>query len=111
MVRLDYAPNCWSEIQEYMLRRPINKSIWSILQRLVIGAAIYYLWQERNFRTFQGRFRSFDEVFNLIKDTVRLRVMSLSLNASPQVHEAANLWEFHVAQSHGRKRVHFTPWK
>lgn len=38
--------------------------------------------QERNLRTFQGRFRSLEEVCNQIKDVVRLRVMSLSLNSS-----------------------------
>ena len=58
---------------------------------------------------FQGRTRTFDEVCNLIKDTVRLRVMSLSLKASPQVYEAANIWKFHVVQSMGRKRVRFKP--
>ena len=109
LVKLDLAPNLWSDIQKYILRRPINKSIWSIMQRLVVGASIYFLWQERNLRMFQGRTRTFDEVCNLIKDTVRLRVMNLSLNASPQVFEAASIWKFHVVQSMGRKRVHFKP--
>ncbi|PWA69326.1 reverse transcriptase domain, Reverse transcriptase zinc-binding domain protein [Artemisia annua] len=111
LVKLDFAPNSWTDLLAYMLKKPINKSIWIILQRLVIGASIYYVWQERNLRIFQGRHRSFDEVCNLIKDTVRLRVMSLSLNTSPQVFEAASLWQFHVVQSNGRKRVQFSPWK
>nr|GEV62181.1 hypothetical protein [Tanacetum cinerariifolium] len=37
---------------------PINKSIWSILKRLLLGAAVYTVWQERN---FQNRSRSSEE--------------------------------------------------
>ncbi|GJT92641.1 hypothetical protein Tco_1081486 [Tanacetum coccineum] len=77
MVRLDYAPNSWHDIVEFILKRPINNSIWSILQRLVLGATVYMVWQERNFRTFQDRHRSLEELCNLIKDMVRLRIMGL----------------------------------
>nr|GEY07236.1 hypothetical protein [Tanacetum cinerariifolium] len=62
--------------------RPINKSIWSILQRLLLGATVYTVWQERNLRMFQNRKRSVDMVCNIVKDMVRLRVLSLSLNPS-----------------------------
>ena len=94
-----------------MLKKPINKSIWSILQRLVIGASIYYVWQERNLRIFQDKARSLEVLCNLIKETVRLRIMSLSVNASLQVFEAVNIWGFHVHQSKGRKRVNFSSCK
>lgn len=72
-----------------------------------MGASIYFIWKERNLRMFQGRVRTYDEVCNLIKDTVRLRVMSLTLKASPHVSEAARIWKFHVVKSMGGKRVHF----
>ncbi|GJV73319.1 hypothetical protein Tco_1493314 [Tanacetum coccineum] len=45
-----------------------------------------------------------DTLVDLIKDTVRLRVMSLSLNYSTKVSEAANLWNFHVDRGMGRKK-------
>nr|GEU71745.1 hypothetical protein [Tanacetum cinerariifolium] len=85
MVRMDHAPDCWSEIKEFMMNRPINKSIWSILQRLLLGASIYFIWQERNGRMFQDKARSVETLICLIKETVRLRIMSLSLNDSKQV--------------------------
>ena len=78
MVRLDHAHNSWYDILDYLMKRPINKSIWSILQRLLLGASVNILWQERNLRTFQNR-RSLENVCNLIKDVVRRRVLSLSL--------------------------------
>ena len=55
MVSLDNAPNSWHDILDYLMKRPIKKSIWSILQRLLLGASVYILWQERNLRTFQSR--------------------------------------------------------
>ncbi|GJX63483.1 sucrose synthase [Tanacetum coccineum] len=108
MVRLDHAPNSWYDILDYLMKRPINKSIWSILQRLVLGASVYIMWQERNLRTFQSRRRSFEEVCNLIKDAVRLRVMSLSLIPSAQVFDAAKIWNFHVSFDMGSRRVKLT---
>ncbi|GKB12253.1 hypothetical protein Tco_0846176, partial [Tanacetum coccineum] len=111
MVRLDYAPNSWHDIVEYILKRPINNSIWSILQRLVLGATVYMVWQERNFRTFQDRHRSLEELCNLIKDMVRLRIMGLNLKASSQVFVAADIWKFQVNVIPGAKSVNFTPWK
>ncbi|GKA65243.1 hypothetical protein Tco_0764950 [Tanacetum coccineum] len=75
MVKLDHAPCCWNDILKFILNRPINKSIWSILQRLVL--------------------------------VVRLRVLSLSLNPSAQVYEAADMWSFHVSNDPGFKRVKF----
>ncbi|PWA40359.1 RNA-directed DNA polymerase, eukaryota, Reverse transcriptase zinc-binding domain protein [Artemisia annua] len=108
MVRLDHAPSKWSDIQAYILSRPINKSIWSILQRLVIGACIYFVWIERNLRIFQGRARKIDDICTLIKDTVRLRVLGLNLNDSDQVFEAADMWEFHVNRVVGKKKIMFS---
>ncbi|GJY19624.1 retrovirus-related pol polyprotein from transposon TNT 1-94, partial [Tanacetum coccineum] len=107
MVKLDHAPLKWSDIQRYVLSRPINKSMWSVLQRLVIGAAIYFEWKERNIRTFQDKIRNVDVVCNLIKDTVRLRVLSLSLKDFAQVCDAAKILEFHVVRSGGKRRFPF----
>ncbi|GKA96494.1 RNA-directed DNA polymerase, eukaryota, reverse transcriptase zinc-binding domain protein [Tanacetum coccineum] len=37
--------------------KPCLKSIWSIIRRLCLGAAIYFIWQERNFRIFRSQKR------------------------------------------------------
>nr|GEX43738.1 hypothetical protein [Tanacetum cinerariifolium] len=106
MVIMDDAPDCWSEIKEFMMNRPINKSIWSILQRLLLGASIYFIWHERNGRMFQDKARSVETLICLIKETVRLRIMSLSLNDSKQVSEAASFWNFHMDRDAGLIMFH-----
>ncbi|GJR31859.1 RNA-directed DNA polymerase, eukaryota, reverse transcriptase zinc-binding domain protein [Tanacetum coccineum] len=105
LVKLDNAPNCWSDILNFMLKIPFNKSIWSVLQRLLIGASSYFVWLERNLRIFQRKARSLDDIFNLIKEAVRLRIMGLTLNDTVQVFEAAKLWDFHVIRSMGKRKV------
>lgn len=77
----------------------MNKSIWSIIQRLVIGVVVYFLWQERNLRFFQGKYSSFDDVYQLIRENVRLRLLSSKIRRLKQSFEAAEIWKFHVLQS------------
>ncbi|GJW47602.1 putative reverse transcriptase domain-containing protein [Tanacetum coccineum] len=72
------------------------RSIWSILQRLVIGAMVYFIWQERNLRRFQAKSRLVNELCGMIRDNVRLKLMSLKIRKSVQVMEAAGLWDFGV---------------
>ncbi|GKF62489.1 hypothetical protein Tco_0182543, partial [Tanacetum coccineum] len=71
-------------------------------------ACVYAVWQERNMRSFQNCSRSVEEVCSVIKDVVTLRVLSLSLNPSIQVYDAADLWNFHVCNEIGSKRVKFS---
>ncbi|GKC15682.1 RNA-directed DNA polymerase, eukaryota, reverse transcriptase zinc-binding domain protein, partial [Tanacetum coccineum] len=105
LVRLENAPNNWSDILLFMLQRPFNKSIWSVLQRLLIGASIYFIWMERNLRIFQGKSRSVDGICSMIKEAVRLRIMGLTLNDTALVFEPAKLRDFHVIRGMGKNKV------
>ncbi|GJU06452.1 hypothetical protein Tco_1122882 [Tanacetum coccineum] len=66
-----------------------------------------YLCGKKEIKAFQDKVRNVDVVCNLIKDTVRLRVLSLSLKDFAQVCDAAKIWEFHVVRSGGKKKVSF----
>ncbi|PWA58015.1 Gamma interferon inducible lysosomal thiol reductase GILT [Artemisia annua] len=90
MIRLDYAPNSLTHIVPYVCNRPINRSIWSILQRLVIGALIYFVWQERNLRRFQHKNRPVKELYGIIRENVRLRLLSLKIRNSKQAKDASS---------------------
>lgn len=54
MSNLQLALNSLSLLLDFFQSTPINNSIWSIIQRLVLGASIYFIWQERNSRLFKG---------------------------------------------------------
>ncbi|GJX73581.1 hypothetical protein Tco_0312176 [Tanacetum coccineum] len=63
LINLDRVPNDLYQAIDFILARPVNKSIWSIIQILVLGA-----------------------------DKVRYRLMSLRVKYSNQVAKAADIW-------------------
>ncbi|GKA98534.1 RNA-directed DNA polymerase, eukaryota, reverse transcriptase zinc-binding domain protein, partial [Tanacetum coccineum] len=73
-----------------------NNTLWSIIQRLVFGAAVYFIWQERNFRLFRSVERPADKVFDIIVDTVRLRLLGLKIKRSHEVDKAAAIWKIPI---------------
>nr|GFB02228.1 zf-RVT domain-containing protein [Tanacetum cinerariifolium] len=83
--------------------RPINISIWSILQRLDIGSMVYFIWLEKNLPRFQDKRRTVKDLCGFIRDNVRLRLMSLKIKKFVQVMEAARLWDFGVEECNGGK--------
>nr|GEW76494.1 RNA-directed DNA polymerase, eukaryota, reverse transcriptase zinc-binding domain protein [Tanacetum cinerariifolium] len=62
-----------------------------VIQRLTFGAAIYFLWQERNNKRVELRERSIDILFNVIFDFVRLKLMGLTLKGTPDVIKASKI--------------------
>ncbi|GJR53135.1 RNA-directed DNA polymerase, eukaryota, reverse transcriptase zinc-binding domain protein [Tanacetum coccineum] len=76
------------------------KQVWCYFKDLVkLDHAPYCLSDILN--------RSVEEVCNLISDVVWLRVLSLSLNPTAQVYVVADLWNFHVSNDIGSKKVRF----
>ncbi|GJT13943.1 RNA-directed DNA polymerase, eukaryota, reverse transcriptase zinc-binding domain protein [Tanacetum coccineum] len=73
------------------IKKPSN-SIWSVIQRLVLGASVYFNWQERNVILFDSKNRSIDVVLNIIVNTVRLKLLSLNLKWSRDVGTAVKVW-------------------
>nr|GEX01810.1 hypothetical protein [Tanacetum cinerariifolium] len=61
--------NVWGEVISSISNRPANNSIWSVIQSLVFGAIVYYIWQERNVRLFRDSIRSEEVLFNTIVET------------------------------------------
>ncbi|GJT90941.1 hypothetical protein Tco_1079786 [Tanacetum coccineum] len=54
--------------------------------------AVYFIWQERNFRLFRGSMRSAEMVTSMIIDTMRLRLLSLKIKHSCEVLKAVVIW-------------------
>ncbi|GJY18130.1 RNA-directed DNA polymerase, eukaryota, reverse transcriptase zinc-binding domain protein [Tanacetum coccineum] len=93
MAKLEHVSNSWAQIISSIVNMPANNTIWSVIQKLVLGASVYYIWQERNIRLFGEAKRSDDEIFKIVFESVRLRLMGLKLKATPDVIKAAEvLW-------------------
>ncbi|GJT90931.1 RNA-directed DNA polymerase, eukaryota, reverse transcriptase zinc-binding domain protein [Tanacetum coccineum] len=95
MARLEDISSACGEIVFGISNKPASSGIWSVIQRLVLGAVVYFVWQERNFRLFRKCERSNDKLFSIITKTVRLKLMGLNiLKASLDVKKAAEMWNF-----------------
>ncbi|GJX29898.1 hypothetical protein Tco_0237977 [Tanacetum coccineum] len=55
-------PNDWNSLVNIMSRRFHNRSIKSILSKIVFGAAVYVVWQERNRRLFTSVKRNVNDL-------------------------------------------------
>ncbi|PWA61076.1 reverse transcriptase domain, Reverse transcriptase zinc-binding domain protein [Artemisia annua] len=103
MAKLDNVSNCWPQIISSIVNRPAKNSIWSVIQRLVWGASVYFIWQERNVRLFGNNSRTENELFKIIIDTVRFRLMGLKINVTSDVIAAAEVWNLPISKYHKYK--------
>ncbi|KVH88545.1 Phytosulfokine [Cynara cardunculus var. scolymus] len=79
----------WDNFVGLMSNIPTSNSIWSIFQRIVLAAVIYFIWQERNIRMHGGEKRSAGVLANQIVEIVKLRLLGLKIK-----NNAQTLWMF-----------------
>jgi hypothetical protein len=91
---LENAPNEWDQLKEFMVNLHSSKSVWSIIQKLLIAACVYYVWQERNLRTFQQKNRNWEDVVKIIKEDIKYKLMSLNLKSKVGIVTANEFWKF-----------------
>ncbi|GJT46938.1 RNA-directed DNA polymerase, eukaryota, reverse transcriptase zinc-binding domain protein [Tanacetum coccineum] len=95
VLRSDAPKVLWLKTQD-RISRWFNDDNMSIIQWLVFAAAVYFVWQERNFRLFRKIERTADRVFDIIMDTVRLRLMGLNIKRSCKVDKVAATWNLTI---------------
>ncbi|GJZ52189.1 hypothetical protein Tco_0606704 [Tanacetum coccineum] len=64
---------------------PANRNIWSRVRRLVCGAAVYYIWQEKNNRLFKNEKKDSNTILNTIKETVGMKLIGIKVKESKTV--------------------------
>nr|GEV36329.1 reverse transcriptase zinc-binding domain-containing protein [Tanacetum cinerariifolium] len=105
MAKLGNVSNSWAQIISSMVNMPAKKTIWSVVQRLVLEASVYFIWQERNFRLFRNGERSEDVLFKFIFEFVGYRLMGLKLKTTPDVIKASEVWNIPIDRMHKYKNI------
>ncbi|XP_071687187.1 uncharacterized protein [Rutidosis leptorrhynchoides] len=85
-------PNSLPEIMNELAKFPVSNHIWSIINRWVVAACVYFIWQERNFRMFRNEERKEDVICSVIVNFVQCKLMSIKVKKSSAVMKAASLW-------------------
>ncbi|XP_039017456.1 uncharacterized protein LOC120148388 [Hibiscus syriacus] len=70
----------WDEMVARACSSWKGKSLLIAILKISWNAFIYFFWQERNQRLFQGRFRSADVILKEIVDVVAIRLRDRSIN-------------------------------
>lgn len=89
-------PSDWQECVHHCSGLPTNATTKSIIWRLVLGATVYFIWQERNVRVFQKSKRKWEEIVELIKESVKLRLWGLKIRDTKGAVELSKTWGFKV---------------
>ncbi|GJZ00797.1 hypothetical protein Tco_0518226 [Tanacetum coccineum] len=70
-----------------------RKASKSTIGKLVIAAAAYFIWQERNRRLFKNTKRSAKDVIECVMSSVRMKLLSCHFKKSKDGLAFARLWE------------------
>ncbi|GJW11588.1 hypothetical protein Tco_1577415 [Tanacetum coccineum] len=76
------VPNDWHSLVNYLASMGKNKCIKVILKKIVFGAAVYFIWQERNRRLFTSVKRKVIDLLEAILEVIKLRLVSLRVTNS-----------------------------
>ncbi|GJX63679.1 hypothetical protein Tco_0296579 [Tanacetum coccineum] len=75
-----------------MSRGNDNKSIWRVIRKLCLAAGVYFIWQERNMRLFSNYKRDEKELFDIMCEELRAKMVSISVKNSNNVLQAEAVW-------------------
>ncbi|GJU06423.1 RNA-directed DNA polymerase, eukaryota, reverse transcriptase zinc-binding domain protein [Tanacetum coccineum] len=105
----DFAKKVWREIWKVsykfgtlaklddICRELVGRSKESkfsmVVDKLILAATVYYVWQERNRRNFKKEKRAVETICNMIKDCVKCKLMSLQVKKLKSVIIMMRKWE------------------
>ncbi|XP_071741182.1 uncharacterized protein [Rutidosis leptorrhynchoides] len=91
--------NCLIEIIQSLAQYPYTSNIWCILNRIVLAACVYYIWQERNYRIFKKAQRSEGILSDEIVKFVQIKMLTFRVKQSKAVKCAAKIWKLKLQNS------------
>ena len=88
-----YLPDKWDDIISSLTIIRHNKAIRSVLIRIILAACVYFVWNERNKRSFTSEGIDNRELIENVINHVRLKLSSLKVKKSAQIVEVSKQWD------------------
>ncbi|XP_021979764.1 uncharacterized protein LOC110875876 [Helianthus annuus] len=85
--------NTWSSIMGWMEHSANSRQLERIVCKILLGAATYFIWQERNNRLFSKLQRTPSMLSQVIINTVRLKIMGFRLARHPNHMKILDRWQ------------------
>nr|GEU88603.1 hypothetical protein [Tanacetum cinerariifolium] len=89
---MDTVPARLVDIVEYLQHIATQRSAESIIGRLLLAASSYFIWIERNNRTFKQVKRTPKDIRDTIMVTVRLKLLTLKFKNTIRVNQLLSFW-------------------
>ncbi|KAI3797687.1 hypothetical protein L1987_32950 [Smallanthus sonchifolius] len=89
---METVRNTWDSISDHLVRFAKSKNEKHVIGKLVVGAAAYFVWQERNLRLFSTKKRSADRLVEVILATVRMKLHTMRFKRTSQVERILQDW-------------------
>ena len=93
-------PTSLDAISNVLIMTAKSRSVRSVVSKLLFAAASYYIWQERNNRIFKKQKRSEAQVVDLVKSTVRLKLLTCRFKKSANVIDLIRVWKLSPSLMH-----------
>ncbi|GJU16958.1 hypothetical protein Tco_1144924 [Tanacetum coccineum] len=68
--KMENANSNLYKVVDKISERPSNNHIWRIIQRLIVSASVYFIWQERNKRLFQNEKKTPDVLCRNVEESL-----------------------------------------
>ncbi|XP_022042316.1 uncharacterized protein LOC110944982 [Helianthus annuus] len=92
-VYMNSIQDSWEDISAWFIARANSKSVFSVASRLVVAAAAYVIWSERNARFFSNRLRPPEQLADRIISTVRTKLISFRYKQTSNVNRFMEEWK------------------
>ncbi|XP_059654266.1 uncharacterized protein LOC132300982 [Cornus florida] len=88
VTRFTFQPHSWSDLIAWCSTHWISQKF--LVHKLLLSAAVYFLWMERNSRAFRNKSSSPQHVMSQIKSSVRARLASVTLRYSSDLSQVVS---------------------
>ncbi|XP_022031768.1 uncharacterized protein LOC110932821 [Helianthus annuus] len=85
-------PNIWERIYDHLLQFAKFGRAKHIIGKILVGAAAYFVWEERNQRLFSTKKRSADQLVEVILTTVRMKLHTMKFKRTSQANNVLQEW-------------------
>ncbi|GJW86813.1 RNA-directed DNA polymerase, eukaryota, reverse transcriptase zinc-binding domain protein [Tanacetum coccineum] len=90
--RMENADSTLYRVVDKISEKPSNNNIWRIIQRLIVSATVYFIWQERNKRIFQSEKRTPEVLCRNVEESIVSMLRALNVKKSNAVLIVAKVW-------------------
>ncbi|XP_022032420.1 uncharacterized protein LOC110933509 [Helianthus annuus] len=88
---MEMVQNKWDSIFDHLLQVSNSRNARHVIGKLVVAAAAYFVWQERNQRLFSPK-RTADQLVEVILTTVGIKLHSMRFKRTTQVNAILLEW-------------------